>query len=93
MINLLKRKLWNWLSQDAYTYAAETKQPIAALGNRPLGRGLELCIHRANGGWIVEFSTYDRKTDETNRTLHLITNEQDLGDSLAKIITFELISR
>jgi hypothetical protein len=48
-------------------------------------------ICRATGGYIVEYSNYDRKRDEHNRHLHIITDAQDLGDSISKIVTIEIL--
>ena len=50
---------------------------------------LNLKIYRAQGGTIVETSSYDRKTDRHQNQLHIITNDTDLGEGLSKIITME----
>jgi hypothetical protein len=48
-----------------------------------------LKVYRANGGTIVETRQYDRRKDENNTQLHVVTCDQDLGDALSKIITIE----
>lgn len=58
------------------------------------GAGLEsqpmyLKVYRANGGTIVETRHYDRRKDENNTQLHVVTSDQDLGEALSKIITIE----
>jgi hypothetical protein len=65
-----------------------SSKPIErSLGDHPMN----LQIHRANGGYILEFSTYDRKRDEHDRNLHIVTQDQDLGESIAQIITVEML--
>ena len=46
-------------------------------------------IYRANGGTIVETSTYDRLKDRHANQLHIIGHDVDLGQGLSKIITME----
>lgn len=51
--------------------------------------GLNFTVYRANGGYIIEHRLYDRKTDRTNTSLHIITDDRDLGEELGKIIIYE----
>jgi hypothetical protein len=46
-------------------------------------------IYRANGGTIVETTTYDRQKDRSQNQLHIIGHDVDLGEGLSKIITME----
>jgi hypothetical protein len=46
-------------------------------------------IYRANGGTIVETTTYDRQKDRSQNQLHIIGHDTDLGEGLSKIITME----
>ena len=55
--------------------------------------GMSFTLHRANGGMVVEHSYYDNKTDDRHQSIHIITDDQNLGDSLAKIVTIELLRR
>jgi len=48
-----------------------------------------LKIYRASGGTVVETRKYDRVKDRSHNQLHIITHDQDLGDSIGKIITME----
>jgi len=50
---------------------------------------MRLSIYRANGGTIVETRVYDRQKDRSQNQLHIVGNDEDLGRSLAKIITME----
>lgn len=50
-------------------------------------------LYAATGGHIVEYSYYDEKTDRNTQALHLIASDQDLGDSLSKIMTLEALKR
>jgi len=50
---------------------------------------LRLTIHRAAGGMVIETRTYDRVKDRQNQNLHIVTHDQDLAESLSKIITME----
>lgn len=56
-----------------------------SLGSQPM----HLKIYRANGGTIVETTTYDRQKDRHGNQLHIISHDTDLGEGLSKIITME----
>ncbi len=45
----------------------------------------------AHGGTVIEFSKYDRKTDEHRTSIHIIPETADFSTEVAKIITMEQI--
>jgi len=51
--------------------------------------GLNMRVYKAIGGRIISFSHYDRRTDRENRSVYIITDEQDFERELGKIITIE----
>jgi hypothetical protein len=51
--------------------------------------GMNFTVYRANGGHIIETRKYDRKRDSNDHSLHIITDDKDLGEEIGKIITFE----
>ena len=52
-------------------------------------QSFRLNIYGASGGTIIETTKYDRKSDENRHSLHIVTEDKDLGQELAKIITME----
>lgn len=65
----------------------------SSFGDNKLSGGMSFTVHRASGGLVVEHSHYDEKLDRNDQSIHVITDEQDLGESLAKILTIELLRR
>jgi hypothetical protein len=55
--------------------------------------GMKFTIYQAIGGHIMEYSHYDERTDHNSKTLHIITSESDLGQSIAHIITYEMLKK
>jgi len=53
------------------------------------GEPIRFNIFRANGGTVVQTYIYDRQRDRSNTQLHIIGHDQDIGESLGKIITME----
>jgi hypothetical protein len=51
--------------------------------------GIQFTLHRGNGGHALELREYDTKTDRNNSALHIIPTDQDLGQAIAHIITYE----
>lgn len=52
---------------------------------------LNFKVYTAHGGKIVEFTRYDRRTDRHENDLYIITKDQDFGERIAKIATFETL--
>lgn len=56
-------------------------------------RGMSFSIHQANGGYVMEYTAYDEKTDRNANALHIITSDQDLGQGIAHAITLEMLRK
>jgi hypothetical protein len=82
-----KQKLRNWLMYDNDDYAESIT--IDSNDVNLSSQGFRLNIYGASGGTIVETTKYDRKSDENRNSLHIITDDKDLGTELGKIITME----
>jgi hypothetical protein len=52
-------------------------------------RTMTLNVTKANGGWVIEHRQYDKHKDRNNNSVHIITDDKDLGEEIGKIITFE----
>jgi hypothetical protein len=50
-------------------------------------------IYKASGGYVVETRSYDSHKDRNFNSMHVITEEQDLGDALGKIVMMEALKR
>ena len=79
-----------WEGEDT----PEDIQPIAAnkLASSIPGshdNGIHFVIYGANGGHVVETSKYDRVKDRHQTGLHIIRDEDDLGEEISKILTLE----
>jgi hypothetical protein len=83
----LREKIRNWLMNDSdereLVYAEDSDGPEIQ------SQGFRLNVYGASGGTIVETTKYDRKSDEHRHSLHVVTEDKDLGEELAKIITME----
>ena len=98
MINWIRHKLHNFIfPQDTTNELVESKSHRRnALISRGTGldsRGMNFTIHMANGGYVLEYSTYNDKTDRHDNTLHVITADTDLGQGIAHIITLEMLRK
>ena len=91
----LKNKVRRWLREDVVElenrkYPTNPGARIETVESKGLdSEPMRLHIYRANGGTIVETRIYDRQRDRTTNQLHIIGHEQELGQSLAKIVTME----
>ena len=82
----IKQRIRNWLmnNDDDPCYAVDDSN-VADLSSN----SFRLNIYGASGGTIIETTKYDRKSDENRHSLHIVAEDKDLGEELAKIITME----
>ena len=96
-MNWLKLRLRNWVNSAYDTeseYANSAKRKPSTIGgardSKELdGEPLRFNLFRANGGTVVQTHVYDRQKDRNLQQLHIVGHDQDLGESLGKIITME----
>ena len=98
MINWLRNKLHNFIFPQDTNELVETKTHrrgalTISRGSQLDSRGMNFTIHMANGGYILEYSSYNEKTDRHDNALHIITSDQDLGQGIAHIITLEMLRK
>ena len=83
-----KQRIRNWLMNDD---ELEYGNAIAVDSEGPniQSQGFRLNIYSASGGTIIETTKYDRQRDDHKHSLHVVTDDKELGEELAKIITME----
>jgi hypothetical protein len=83
-----KQRIRNWLMNDDEDYS---NQLISVDSDGPdiQSQGFRLNIYSASGGTIIETTKYDRQKDDHKHSLHVVTDDKELGEELAKIITME----
>ena len=50
-------------------------------------------VQQVQGGTVIETKWYDPKKDEERVKLHIVTPEENLAESIGKIVTMELLQR
>ena len=83
-----KQKLRKWLMDDSDEYGNNIIS-VDSEGPNIQSQGFRLNVYSASGGTIVETTKYDSKKDEHRHSLHVVTDDKELGEELAKIITME----
>jgi hypothetical protein len=97
-VNWLKKKLHHWIN------SAYNNEDVVLCEDRSIGRSIAVStldsdrnirfnVYKATGGTIIETSFYDRHKDRHNSSLHIITDDQDLGKEIGKIITMETLKQ
>ena len=85
-----KQRIRNWLMRDEDE--EDVPQQLVE-ADKLSSEGMRLQIYKANGGYVVETRSYDSHKDRHYTTMHVITEDQDLGDSLGKIVMMEALKR
>jgi hypothetical protein len=50
-------------------------------------------VQQVQGGTVIETKWYDPKKDEERVKLHIVTPEENLSESIGKIVTMELLQK
>ena len=85
----LKRQLRNWINSEDVETLSINKLVSTRDRHELEGEPLRFNIFRANGGTVVQTYVYDRQKDRSFQQLHIVRHDQDLGESLNKILTME----
>jgi hypothetical protein len=104
MKHWLRQRLLNFLID-----AENSKLGSTGRGNISISLGDELCddssssidlpdpitfkVQAVSGGTVLESRWYDYKKDENRVKLHIITQEENLSESIGKIVTMELLQK
>lgn len=56
-------------------------------------KGIRFQVYKAQGGYVVETSTFDRQRDRHVNGLHIINDGEKFGDRIEKIITMEALKQ
>lgn len=96
------RRAWDEASDVQHKISAKEKYALGTAINlagaqiRPTGSNelesqpdLNFRMYRAENGYAMEVRRYDKRVDRHSIALHLITDEQDLGQAISHIITVE----
>ncbi len=84
----LKQRIRNWIMDDSDDYSGNVIS-VDRDGPNIQSQGFRLNVYGAAGGTIVETTKYDRQKDDHRHSLHVVTDDKELGEELAKIITLE----
>lgn len=95
MINRFLRYLGRKINESQNMEAKIGRpEPIAERDNFHNPRkSLNFFVYYANGGMIVEIRTFDKKREEWDNQLYIVTEDQDLSEFLSRIITVQMLSR
>jgi hypothetical protein len=84
-----KQRIRNWLMNDDENEPYGLAIASDSEGPNIQSQGFRLNVYSASGGTIVETTKYDRQKDDHRHSLHVVTDDKELGEELAKIITME----
>lgn len=85
----LKQRFRNWLMDT--DSEVEADRGIYVEEDKLSSEGMRLQIYKASGGFVVETRSYDRNRDRNQNTMHVIRDDQDLGEALGKIVMMEAL--
>lgn len=54
---------------------------------------IRFSVQTVTGGTLIETRWHDPKTDNYERKLHIVTQDENLSEAIGKIVTMELLKR
>ena len=81
---------------DTSAYAGGRPGPVTPSVNYygkeiNLRNSIDMSLIRADGGWIVQFQTWDDRHDRHNVYHHVIPDSEQFGEKLSEIITTQCL--
>lgn len=104
-MNWFKKMVIRWVREDWDQVAVKQREedvystrPMAIRkGNSISGSVLDsdatltFTVYNAIGGKVVEFRRYDRRTDQSDHSVYVISKDEDFGEKISKISTLEVM--
>lgn len=86
-----RRWLRNWITNFDQDEPEKTGRTLSVReSNEPDNeKSLQFRVWFANGGKVVQTNRYDRHKDRNFTAMYVITEEQDFGREIDKIVTME----
>lgn len=72
-----------------YHLASPSKQ--LTVPNRLGSRGMNFTVYKAEGGVVLEFSSYDPTTDRNNSRMYVVPDDENWGEKIAQCVTMEAL--
>lgn len=96
MHNSWKVRLARWLMSSQHEKHGEQLVSVADSPHRSRildnnRNAVHFTIHHASGGYVVETTFYDERKDHHNRSLHIITSQEDFSAELGKTVFMEML--
>lgn len=97
-------RFYSWLYTKLYqannrNMIAKEPMTIGSLGGPRVSRAhfgnnpTRFALYDASGGWVLEYQYYDEKKDENYTSLHIISENDDIGAAISRAITFEALRK
>lgn len=86
----IKRKLRNWLNSDEIEGSLKLST-VRESFDHEFEEPLRFTISKATGGTIISTRRYDRRKDQNQGDVYIITDEQVLSDEIGKIVSMEML--
>ena len=92
------KKAWNYRDESDDAEPSYSTRPKATLISRGSmhdssincsSSRMNFTMYKASGGLVIETQHIDRRTENHVTSLHIITEDKNLGEELGKIITYE----
>ena len=100
MRNWLRQRLLNLLvGGDAEVRVTTGLRGRDSICEEDISSGIDLPdpinfrVQTVSGGTVVESRWYDHKKDEHRTKLHIVTPDENLSESIGKIVTMELLQK
>lgn len=82
------REAWNRYNESDYPTPSRVQVAEESVLST---EGMNIRLHSATGGTIVEFRRYDRIKDRNDNKMYIIPTEQNFSEQFSKIVSMEMM--
>ena len=93
MTNWMRQKLRNFILKDALVTTGDDYDIDTEDNGISMPDPLEFKVQSAQGGTIIEVTSWDKKNEESIVKLHIIPDGENIADHVGKIVVMEMLRR
>ena len=93
MINWMRQGLRNFIFKDVLVTKDDDYDNEIEDNGISMPDPLEFKVQPAQGGTIVEVTSWDSKNEESIVKLHIIPDSENIADHVGKIVVMEMLRR
>ena len=89
---MFKQWIRNWLNRDDFADMSMSSNTVVGRDELDMQHSIRFAVTAARGGVVVTTRHYDKRSDKSKETIHVIPDGEDIATAIGHIVSMELLS-